>query len=232
MALGIWEQKAQYQPKLAICIPNTGLVTTEWATGFRMMQIPLPFTVFGNRGLPIDRARDELAIRYKNLLVEQAIDSQVNYLFFLDSDVICPPETLALLLAWQVPVVSGLYRSKNGHLAYWRQMKKAGEGRYSSFDINWLSQEAQRLGTTLLSHSDTVIPAGCMLIDMRVFQQIKKPYFVWTQGREDGGVSEDFYFCEKLREAGIPIHIDLRIQTYHIDWIKWKCDGTFERLMM
>jgi hypothetical protein len=48
-----------------------------------------------------------------------------------------------------------------------------------------------------------------MLIDVEVFKQIPKPWFMLDYMPEiDDFVGEDWYFCSLLEKAGIPIYVD------------------------
>lgn len=201
MPIGAWEPVAT--ERLVIATPHTGLVTFEWAVQFKMLQPPVPFNILSNRGLPIDRARDDL--------VRQAQGIGATHIFFLDSDVVLPPHGLAVLYSKQLPIVCGMYGSKHEAPGVWIETSKSGEARYATVDPKVLEE------TPLFTHPDIVVGAGCMLIQMEVFHRIKEPWFYWSQGREPGGVSEDFYFCEKIRKH-IPIYIDTSVRCGHIDF--------------
>ena len=52
-----------------------------------------------------------------------------------------------------------------------------------------------------------IIPTGCLLIRMRVFDKIPKPWFsTRIEGEKIQG--EDYYFCDRAREAGFEIWCD------------------------
>jgi len=188
MGIGSWENSAPPGKELLlIAIPHTGLVSFEWSVGLRILQPPVPFNIISNRGLPIDRARCDL--------VDQAKKLNASHIFFLDSDVILPPDGLTYLWNNKMPIVSGVYGSKHEAPGVWIEQAKSGDGRYASVGRDILERPG------IFSHNDIVIGGGCVLIDMKVFDRIEEPYFDWTQGRAKGGVSEDFYFCEKIRKT-------------------------------
>lgn len=217
MGLGAWEgMPSPKQDAIVIAIPHVGIVTFDWAVQFKVLQAPVPFTVISNRGLPIDRARCDL--------VEQAIKMGASHIFFLDSDVTMPPDSLIRLWQWRLPLVCGVYGSKHGAVGVWIEQAKSGEGRYAPVLPEVL--EANRLFT----HPDIVVGAGCCLIDLEIFKRIEKPWFLWTQGREEGGVSEDFYFFEKVRKLGIPIHVDPAVKCMHHELAQLNWKGERERL--
>ncbi len=216
MGIGVWEsQPSPSQEAIVIAIPHTGLVTFDWAVQFKVLQSPVPFTVISNRGLPIDRARNDL--------VEQAIKLGASHVFFLDSDVKLPPDGLVRLFQWRLPIVCGVYGSKHGAVGVWLEQAKSGEGRYAPVLPEVL--ENNRLYT----HPDIVVGAGCCLIDLAIFNRIDKPWFRWTQGKEEGGVSEDFYFFEKVRKLSIPIHVDPQVKCLHDELAQLTWTGQRER---
>jgi hypothetical protein len=215
--IGAWEALPS-QELLVIAIPHVGIVSFDWAVSFKVLQPSVPYNIISNRGLPIDRARDDLVLQAKALGATK--------LFFLDSDVKVPPDGLARLWNWHLPIVCGVYGSKHESPGVWVQTAPGGDNRYSPVNPQILEQYP------LFHHPQLVVGAGCMLIDLKIFDRIEKPWFEWTQGRRPGGVSEDFYFCEKVRAAGIPIHIDNTVRCDHIDWSQLNWKGERSRLQV
>lgn len=215
MGIGVWENQ-QIPQQIIIATPHTGLVNWEWAVSYKILQPPVPYNIISNKGLPIDRARCEL--------VEQAKAMNATHIFFLDSDVIMPWDGLIRLYNHRLPIVSGVYGSKLGVPAVWVEANQAGANRYAAIAPQVLEQNQ------LFTHPKLVVGAGCLLIDMAVFNQIKKPYFQWTQGYDESGESEDFFFCRKAEAAGYPVYVDMTVKCYHVDGSKLNWKGERERL--
>lgn len=215
--IGAWEVPASAEA-IVIAIPNVGIVPFSWAIHFKLLQSPVPFTIIANRGLPIDRARCDL--------VDQARNMGASHIFFLDSDVVLPMEGLVRLWGWHLPIICGVYGSKHEAPGVWIEQSAEGQARYAPVSPEVLAAQA------LFSHPNMVVGAGCCLIDLKVFDRLQKPYFLWTQGREENGVSEDFYFFEKVRELGIPIHVDPAVRCKHIDFCQLDWTGKRERISM
>lgn len=187
-------------PEILIAIPHTGHVSTEWALAFRQLQINRPHLYSFNRGVPIDRAR--------NMLVETMLEKGCDWIFFLDSDVICPPDTVERLLAHKQPIISALYyrRYPPYNPAMWvKSPQPTEQGKYTPI---------MEFPKGQIVEAD-VIGLGACLIHRRVFEKLEKPWFKWTEGWEKGGVSEDFYFCEKAKQAGFRILVDTSILCKH-----------------
>jgi len=218
MGLGAWEDRPQDKKLLLIGIPHTGLTLFEWGVSFKVLMPPVPYNVISNKGLPIDRARCDL--------VEQAYSMGATHLFFQDSDVLIPPDGLIKLWNHRLPIVCGVYGSKHGAPGVWIQQQVSGGAKYAAVTAEALER------FPLFSHPDIVVGGGCALIDMNVFRKLEKPYFKWTQGVEQDGVSEDFYFFEKCRKAGIPIHVDTTVRCLHGEFAARNWKGELQRLQV
>jgi hypothetical protein len=146
----------------------------------------------------------------RGALFDRAERWGADFSLWMDSDHVFPRDALLRLLAHQKPVV-GCNISQ-------RQFE----------------------GSTAVAGGERVVPAaglqqvdanglGLCLVDMRVLDKLKRhaeatatpllPLFreVWAEGPKLMG--EDFYFCNRLTAAGVPIFIDhdLSRQVGHID---------------
>ena len=59
------------------------------------------------------RAHGQSPARNRNLIIQQAIDTACDYIFFVDDDCLLPPDTLVKLLTHDVDCVTGLYSMRN-----------------------------------------------------------------------------------------------------------------------
>jgi len=136
-------------------------------------------------------------------LVHEALKSDATHFFFLDDDVIAPDDVIPSFLAANLPIVCGLYMAKKAKgergLSAW--MKRGGgyaaigpqqDGRYVSVDVSGL---------------------GCTLIQRSIFERVPEPWFIW----EPEGVSEDFFFFEKVADTlNIKPVADMECRCLHI----------------
>jgi len=212
-----WEQRPI---DVVVGLPHQGTTSMEWCVAFAQLYAHLSqtrkFYLTYNRGSPIDIAR--------NKIVEDTLKLGAEWLFFLDSDVIVPANIVDILVSRSLPVVSALYvrRHKNIYPGMWKLMpvKECPEckqpvtphGKYAPI-INY--------PRGALVEAD-VVGMGCILINRKVLEAVHKPpqnpMFVWTMGRvepESAGVSEDFYACERIRDAGYHIVVDTSIICPH-----------------
>lgn len=188
------------KPKLMIGMPHRDTVAMEWCLAFRNLQVNVPSMFTTSRGTPIDLARNEI--------VRSALDANVDWVFFLDTDVSCPPDIIPRLLAHNLPIVTGVYYTRAPPIepAIWHEIAPSGK-RAISFNPGQMV-ECDFIGM------------GCCLIHTSVFKNLEKPHFEWTLGFEDPknpgtGRSEDFDFCKKARNRGYKIYADTSLICKH-----------------
>ncbi len=183
---------------IVIGTPHFGAVAPEWIDAYEMLTKPTrPDGSPDWVGVSVRR----LVVHYaRNQLVSTTLERypEATHLFFLDDDVIPPPDALTRLLAHNVPVVTGLYVERappHFPVAYRR-----GQDHHvplTSFCAGL--QEVDACG------------AGCLLVRTDVLRAIKPPWFDFV-----GGVSEDLYFCQKAAAAGYRLLLDFDVQCGHL----------------
>lgn len=211
---GAWETGRNVNVMTAIL--HTDNTTIAWALGLKNLQIPgqiiLPLA-----GMPYDMARNQACMR--------ALESGASHLFFLDSDVIPPPDAVLRLLRHNVPFISGMYSRRSPPAALPVMIK----------DGQWHTNFKR--GTTF---EVDVVGAGCMLIRRDVLQnfppqrpEVGRHWFDWRvdmQGLlpKEQCLSEDFTFCRVLKEKmGIPVLVDSSVECQHVGLAKSRF-GVFE----
>jgi len=150
-------------------------------------------------------------------LVEMALETDATHFFFLDDDVMPPPGVIPALLATGQPIACGLYMAKKNKatrgLSAWMRVNNG----YASIDLKQEARYAQVDVTGL----------GCVIIHRSIFEKVSKPWFVW----EPDGVSEDFFFFEKVaRELGIKPMVDMEMRCSHIGVFSVDTNGNFDTL--
>ena len=193
--------------KIALCIPNRSgtEITLEWAMFFRKLALPTGSKIFVHSRGTVDVAR--------NLLVKKALDLGFDYIGFLDSDVKCPEDAFIRMLVHQKPFMSGLYRAK-------KNVEIDGKKMWNAFVYDSKQEGYTPIvgwkGDGILTVD--IVGAGLMLIHRCVFDQIPFPWFRWTKDLDviGHGMSEDFDFCVKMKEVGIPCLVDNTILATHI----------------
>lgn len=202
-----WEIKQAN--KVLVATLHVDNVTLAWSCGFRNLIIPgrddlrrfNPFLPLS--GMPFDHAR--------NAAVQACLNVGAEFLFFLDSDVIPPKDTIVRLLKHELPVVSALYCRRSPPHAVPVMIKGTW---VTDFPMGKLI-EVELVGS------------GALLIHRSVFERMPhqrpgKPWFDWRV--DQAGImppqeclSEDFTWCKAIREKlGIKIMVDTSIRCRHV----------------
>lgn len=161
----------------------------------------------------------------RNYCVVQAQRNGSDYLFFIDDDMTFLPDTLERLLDRNAEVVGVNSQSRCLPLSSTVGLMD-DDGKYMHPDkhTSW----EMKIPSTLFNCY--FVGAGIMLIDMKVFKKIEKPYFEFISG-EEGMVlhGEDGTFCEKVKKAGMDIWCDGSIKVGHLGEYEYqKPEGEFD----
>lgn len=151
----------------------------------------------------------------RNVLIREALGE---WIFFMDDDHTFPDDVLLRLLADDVDVVGTLCLKKAPPWdppVFYRQPTtpdgKRGVLQPLGLHDLW--------GRGLVHEHDgypLIVGAAGLLIRKRVFDRVRPPYFAVGQLGNPAMLNEDFYFCLKLLEAGVKVHLDTRIRMGHI----------------
>lgn len=190
-------------PSVMIAIPSG----SDWKADFGMSLAGLIASINKplRKGKQIEMLRlwntkGSILSRSRQTLVEKAQEDQVSHILFLDSDMVFPEWTLHRLLDLELMVVAANCATKqipsSPTARHYDPMTLAGEQVHSG-GTGKLIEEVWRVGT------------GVMLINMKVFDKVPSPWFdiTWNETLKDY-TGEDWNFCAKVQNAGIPIHID------------------------
>lgn len=212
-----WEIQAGKQ--VLVVILTREMSSTAWAFGFRNLIIPGTYT--GLSGMPFDHAR--------NVGCKKVLENGFEWLFFLDDDIIAPPDTIPRLMAHKQPIVSGLYYRRNSPIVP-VMLRKKPEG------TTWVTE----FKVPDLIEVDYV-GAGCLLIHNSVLRKLPpinqtNHYFDWRVDRVDlpekERISEDFAFNDHAQKHGYKILVDTSIGCKHCGLSESKMPGTLEPLAL
>lgn len=176
--------------KIAIILPSRGLIFSQTADEILQNVKDIPHRFYFSHRKPIPQCFEDPTNR-------ALLDNDITHLWFVEDDMILPPDTLKKLLKKDLAVVTCDYPVNK-------------DGRGSVFKVG---REVIFCGT------------GCMLVKREVFDVMKKPYFRtdmrWniknfgsyvkmTRSLHDnitGYGLHDINFCMTLNKLGIPIHM-------------------------
>jgi len=183
----------------------------------------------------MDRGGDEVLFEFvrgydcataRNRCAKKALELNADWLLMVDNDVTPPRDALANLLSHGVDAVSGFYMHRctdtNATTERTCVCKLADaygkpyfgyppESEYTAAELRAMRERGENL---VRIHGGGM---GCFLVRTRVFDEMRYPWFAWLDfGEGVGMLSEDLYFCEALRNEGIPIHVDTRVSCGHL----------------
>ena len=218
-----WEQTALASPNVLVCIATVGDVSYEWACAFAdLWAVRVPGTMRRKLGpYTIDLAREHGAL--------DAVSNGFKWLFFLDSDVIVPQDTIHRLLQHNQPIVSGFYARRHPpiHPLLLRRGNDGNFGLVTNFSQGELVEV-------------DLCPSGCLLISTEVFKRVPRPWFFYTDGRVidiggqsiqlPNGTSEDYFFSLRSKSYGFKVLVDTSLKVRHKGYfnILPRDDGGYE----
>lgn len=193
---------------VVIGIPSFGMVSTAFMQARAGQQFPLVSSAMDCIVLnkPIADARNEI--------VEFALEQNANYIFWLDDDVIPPPNAFLTLYNHHKDIVNGVYWSKSNPpmpLLFRNHL----EGPYWDWHIgDMIEIDAAGMGLTLVKTD--------------VYRKLKelepdKPWYSVEYSSFPGVTqtpynnTEDLYFYWRARQAGYQVWADTSVQAMHYD---------------
>ncbi|AAV89252.1 glycosyl transferase family 2 [Zymomonas mobilis subsp. mobilis ZM4 = ATCC 31821] len=181
--------------KIAICFPSGAMVHVDFMISTSIMMQHTPDVEF----ILINNKSPNIAVS-RNASVAMAQEAKADYLFFLDSDMDVPPDTLIRLLSHNKDIIGANYRKR-------------------SEDIGYAGVEKVKKSDDLTDHGllpAMLIPTGCILIKMSVFDKLSKPYFLFALREYEGSeqkslFGEDYVFSVKAINAGYQLWFDMDV---------------------
>ena len=181
---------------VTIAIPNMGAVKT-----FTMVSL---LDLLANTTIPVTISypvHTYIHVARRDCVLE-AQRAESSHIFFIDSDMMFRGDILQNLADRNKQIIGVHYNERTLPLVSTVKIKKG-----------------ERIVGELPKHPLQVhaVATGCLLIDMKVFDNIEKPWFAFDHN-EDGQITtgEDMWFCEQAAKAGYGIWCDPTIEVKHI----------------
>ncbi len=146
----------------------------------------------------------------RNGLAEAFLASPTEWIFWMDSDMLFPPETLIELIKVaeekEAKFVTGVYYQRKGNNlpCLWTRGAPLVNGSLSA--VGSVKAEYNKyVGAFTFPHPSKKEPFevhaagfGCILVHRALFEKMDRPWFKFLPGT----CSEDFYFCVNAKELG------------------------------
>ena len=160
--------------------------------------------------------------RARNLLAQDMIESDCDYLLFIDSDINFEPDDIFRLMAWgsdpRKGIVAAVPRTRSENKVYIANLDYDDAGELTMNGMGLV--RAERVATAF------------MLVRREVFITMTEAHPEWKyydkrsdrmipclfdfQLTEEGYIGEDFLFCDRARELGFEVWIDPSITLGHM----------------
>ena len=140
-------------------------------------------------------------------IVQGAQKAHADYLLFIDSDMHFERDLLKRLLADKKDVVGAYYHQRSMPLLPTARIKDKDTGIYRVPEVYEMAYDKP--------FECDAVGAGCMLIDMKVFTVIEKPWFAYIDD-EKYPMGEDVWFCQQVKKAGFSVWCDPTLSVKHI----------------
>lgn len=196
------EQKKLEGLKIAVCSHAFNFVDYDvyfnhmWCIGSWSKKYDFVFV--GKKGLSAATAR--------NQIIERAIKAECTHAFFMDADHLFPLEALDILLeSKDEAMVSGLVCKKGEKFQ----------------QVGWVINKNKFLTVNLPLDGRTydvgACAFGCTLINLKILQKLKKPYFRDTYNEvTKTNIRSDVNLSLMLRDIGEKVWIDTRLLIGHL----------------
>jgi glycosyltransferase involved in cell wall biosynthesis len=135
----------------------------------------------------------------RNTIIKQALDNNCTHVFFMDDDMIFPPDTLIKLIAHDKPIVTALYllRTFPHRPAFFDKAYDDGKCKFTSL-TKGLNGLVKGVNAGL----------GAVLISTEVFKKVEAPWVRLGEIDKDGWC-DDVGFFNRCRAAGYDVWCDL-----------------------
>lgn len=206
-------------PKVLIAVPTFESITPDTFKSIWDMDK-------GGNEVGFELVRGYDCATARNRIAQMAIDGGYDYLMMVDNDVTPPSDALANLLEHEAECVSGYYLHRNADnrpsdkTCVCKLNDESGipyfnyplESEYTKGELAELRERGEHL---VEIHGGGM---GCVLIKTSVFTRVKYPWFDWVNydDKNRNMLSEDLYFCEKMRKKGIKRYVDTRVGCGHL----------------
>lgn len=160
----------------------------------------------------------------RNGLADAFLKSPTEWIFWMDSDMTFPPDTLVQLFDClekkDAKMATGIYYQRKGmnYPCIWSRGEQLEDGTKTGLQSP-KSKTNKYLGTFIIPHPEKKEPFkvhaagfGCALIHREVFEVMPRPWFQFIKGT----CSEDFYFFVNAHDMGYDLWAVPTIDLGHI----------------
>ena len=209
------EASAHERRRILIGVPMTGLIRAEWALARYGQVLPTNWSAsehiqWMNQLTPLNYSVADA----RNVIVHNAVTAGFEWLFFIDSDVILPPDCFIKLNAYMrtgdIPVINGLYFAK-AHPPEPLIYRGRGNSYYPDFELGdkvWvdgISMGCTLIHVSLLKAMWDEAPEYTAGGNQSVRRVFDTPQITWTDpemaGMRTFQGTEDLAWCDRVMQG-------------------------------
>lgn len=160
--------------------------------------------------------------RARNLLAQDMLDSECDYLLFIDSDINFQPDDIFRMMAWGTDpkkgIVAAVPRTRSETKTYIANLDYDENGELTMNAMGLV--RAERVATAFMLVRREVFETMCeahpewRYYDARSGRTL--PCLFDFQLTEEGYIGEDYLFCDRARELGFEVWVDPTITLGHM----------------
>jgi len=189
--------KKQKLTKVAIGVPSGDMVHADFAICLGHLMVS---AIRNGVNIAVINQRSSLVEVGRCEMVESARQVGADKILFLDSDMTFPDNVLTELLKTKADIVC----------CDAVQRRPPYQPVVKTIDNKTIDHKSCEKDMVELKG---VSPA-CMLVDLKVFDKIERPYFHVEWNGDNEFLGEDFYFSNKARKAGYKIWCNIPLSQY------------------
>jgi len=197
--LSVWKTK---HTKLAILVPCRESMYSMFTASLVEL---VKTTTMAGIDVHVIYDQSTILLSQREKLAKQALAINAEYALWLDSDMMFPSTTAMRLMAHNKDIVCSNYMKRSVPLQTVAYPERGNWETWLPLEADQELQEVEGIGM------------GCMLMKTDVLRKIEPPYFNFEYYDGDWH-GEDFYFQNKLRNAGYKILVDMNLsfQVRHV----------------
>ena len=160
--------------------------------------------------------------RARNLLVKDMLESDCDYLIFIDSDINFEPEDILRLMAWasdpRKGIVAAVPRTRSEDKVYIANLDYDEQGELTMNGMGLV--RAERVATAfMMVRREVFVTMEAAHPDWKYYDKRSDrvlPCLFDFKLTEEGYIGEDFLFCDRARELGFEVWVDPSVTLGHM----------------
>ena len=190
--LSIWHTRPT---KLAILIPCRESIYSLFTASLVEL---VKTTTMAGIDVHVIYDQSTILLSQRERLANQALEINADYALWLDSDMMFPSTTAMRLMAHDQNVVCANYMKRASPLQTVAYPKRGDWENWLPLESDQELEEVEGIGM------------GCMMMRPAILADIEAPFFSFEY-KDKEWHGEDFYFQQKLRDAGYKIMVDMNL---------------------